>query len=147
LKPGFAWIALAALAGSLLLTGDATASCTSKSDATSCVPLCACCRASAPATPVPNAAALPMARPPIPVQDQRACREAPGCGCWLQAPVAPEPKGQRASERRPNPKCRRDAAGCLPLRDICRPLDAPTVPSLNAPHQSPLYLRISRLLI
>jgi hypothetical protein len=144
-KLRFSWIALAAFVGASLVTGDASAACGSMMADGGCRPAC-CCQASESVTPVRAAPAPATVRLPLPFQIGGACPNAAGCHCRPQAPPAPEPKGQRAEESRPDPG-RSPEAGWLDLGCVFRPFIGLVPPTGSPPQKSPLYLRHSRLLI
>ncbi len=143
-KLRFSLFALAAFVGASLLTGDASAGCTSMPDAGECRAVC-CCEASESTTPI-RAGVPATFGEQIPSQNGNVCPDLPGCHCRPQAPTAPEPKQRRAGENRPDPG--RDAAAeWLEIGGVFRPVISPVPPTISPPGKSPLYLRNSRLLI
>ena len=143
-RPRFSWIALAAFVGAVLTAGEASA-CQAMADA--CPPVCGCCKAAAPAMRVPDEAASATAGTLL-ASGGEHCQPAPagGCACRSEAPTAPDPTGQRTDESRPDPS-RDVAVGWPGLTGISRESIDPVLPTISLPQKSPLYLRISRLLI
>jgi hypothetical protein len=144
-KLRFSWIALAAFVGASLVTGSASATCTSMPADGACPPVC-CCKGAESARLIRDDDAPAIARQFILSQNGNVCPDIPGCVCCPQAPVAPEPKGQRAEESRPDPGRSSDAAR-LGFGTVFRPFIGPVPPTISPPQTSPLYLRNSRLLI
>jgi hypothetical protein len=145
-KLRFSWIALAAFVGASLVTGDASAACESMTAAGECRTAC-CCQASESITPL-RATPEPVTTGQLllPFKNGVACPNAAGCHCGTQAPPAPEPKGQRAGESRPD-LGRNTEAGGLDLGGAFRPIIGPIPSTGSRPQKFPLYLRNSRLLI
>jgi hypothetical protein len=138
------WIALAAFVSASLVTADASAACTSMTDAGGCRAVC-CCTAPESVTPI-RAAARATVGQQIPFESGNVRPDMPGCHCRPQAPTAPAPTERRASESRPDPG-RNVAAGWLDIDGVFRPFVGPVPSAVSPPHKFPLYLRNSRLLI
>jgi hypothetical protein len=145
-RPRFSWITLAAFVGAVLTAGEASA-CQAMPDAGACPPACGCCQAAEPAMPVPDDA-VPATAGTLLAPGGEHCRPAPagGCACRSEAPTAPEPTVKRSDESRPDPS-RDVAVGWPGLAGISRASIDPVLPTISPPQKSPLYLRISRLLI
>jgi hypothetical protein len=143
-KLRFSWIALAAWVGASLVTGDASAACTSMPDAGGCRPVC-CRKASKSATPIRVVVSATVGQH-FPSDDGSVCPDAAGCHCCPPAPTAPEPKERRGRESRPDPG-RNAEAGWLHIGGVFRPLIGPIPRTISQPRKFPLYLRNSRLLI
>jgi hypothetical protein len=142
----FSWIALAAFMGASLVTDDASAACPSMPAGGGGRPAC-CCTASESVTSGPAAPALTTVSRPVPIRSGGLCPNAARCCyCGPQAPPAPEPKGPRAGENRPDPG-RMTEAGWLDFGGVLRPFIGPVPPTGSPPQASPLYLLNSRLLI
>ena len=144
-KPRFSWIALTALVGTSLITGTASASCTSMPAAGACAQVC-CCERPESSPPISEASTPTTGRRSVSSRDGDVCPKVPGCVCRPQAPVAPEPKGQRAEQSRPDPSRAANAAR-LELGNVFRPFDDLVPATIGPPPESPLYLLNSRLLI
>jgi len=145
-RPRFSWIALVAFVGAVLTAGEASA-CQAMLHAGACPAVCGCCKAAEPAMSVPDDVVAATAGLLV-APGSEPCQTAPagGCACCSEAPTAPEPKGQRAGENRPDPS-RQVAVGWPGFHSISRASINPVVPTISPPNKSPLYLRISRLLI
>jgi hypothetical protein len=134
-KLRFSPIALAAFVGTSLVTGSASAAFMSKPPAGACPPVC-CCNGPKSVTPMQDAAAPAIARQFIVSQNGNVCPSVPGCVCCPQAPVAPEPKGQRADGSRPDPGRSADAAG-LEFGVVFRSFVGPVPPIISLQQKSP----------
>jgi hypothetical protein len=144
-KLRFSMVALAAFAGASFVARDATAACESMAAAGGCESAC-CCEASESVAPGPAAPGPAMVNPLLPSQSGGICSGAARCHCRPQAPPAPEPKGQRTEDNRPDPG-RSAVVGWLDFAEVFRAFIGPVPPTVSPPESSPLYLRNSRLLI
>jgi hypothetical protein len=144
-KPRFFWIALAGFVGTWLGTSSASAACASMPADRACPPVC-CRQVQESATSIRGAAAPAVARQFILSRNGNICPNVPCCACCRQAPVAPEPRGQRVEESRPDPGRSADA-GWLDFDGVFWPFIGPVPPIISLLQKSPLYLLNSRLLI
>jgi hypothetical protein len=146
-KLRFLWIALAVFVGTLLVTQSASAACNSMPGSGTNSSTRGCCKASKPVMPVRASAEPSTFEQRLPLPNENTCPNKPGCVCCPQFPAAPEPKGQRPGENRPEPDRNVAAIGGHDTGSIARPATGPVPPLLSPPQKSPLYLRNSRLLI
>jgi hypothetical protein len=146
-KLRFLWIALAAFVGTSLVTETASAACNSMPGNGTCSSTRDCCKASKPVLPVRATVEPSTVHQRSPLPKENTCPNKPGCVCCPQFPAAPEPKGHRPGENRPEPDRNVAAIGGHDSGGIARPSAARVPPLLSPPQKSPLYLRNSRLLI
>jgi hypothetical protein len=145
-RPRFSWFALAAFVGAVLTAGEASA-CSAMSDAGACPAACGCCEVAEPAMRVPgNVVSATGGTLAVPGGEPSQMAPTGRCCCRSESPAAPEPKGQRTGEHRPDPD-RELAAGWLDDGRSFRAYVGLIPPTASPPQKSPLYLRISRLLI
>jgi hypothetical protein len=146
-KPRFLCIALAAIVVPSLLPGSASAGCTSMPDRGACQSACLARRPPQGVTPVRATVEPSALHRNIPFPNENTCPNRCGCVCCPQCPAAPQPKGHRIGENRPEPNRKVAAIGAADPASVARP-SVGLVPVLRSPPQkSPLYLRNARLLI
>jgi hypothetical protein len=142
----FSWFRLAAFVGASLVTADASAACPSMPARGEFRPA-RCCKSSGSVTPRSATPTPATVRRALPIRSGGICPNAARCCyCGPHAPPAPEPKGQRASESRPDPG-RITEAGWLDLGGVFPPFIGPVPATGSTTQTSPLYLLNSRLLI
>jgi hypothetical protein len=139
------WVAIAAIVGASMVTGNASAACTSMPAGAASTMGC-CCEGPESAMSIPDARVPATSSQFILSQNGNVCPSIPVCACCRQAPVAPEPKRQHAEESRPDPGRSADAIWFV-FGSAFRPFIGPIPPIISSPQKSHLYLRNSRLLI